>query len=276
MTTDAQAAPIGQTVKANGLDIYYEEVGTGAPLIMLHGGTATGSSWRPHLAALTPHFRVLMPDSRAHERTNNPSGALSYSGMADDWAAFVQALGLAKPFFFGYSDGGQTALEIGMRHPSLAGALVIGGATYQFSKLYYETVNGFSFITNGAVDLAKMERLEPEWVAMLKADHAQPNDPDKWQRLLTQITPLWLTPLAYTLADLRTISAPSLILVGDRDEGTPVEQAVDMYRTIPNVDLAILPHADHGSAGWLGSGPNPLFTAVVAAFLLRVQAAGNA
>ncbi len=269
MTTEASTIPKGQTVKANGLEMYYEEVGEGAPLILLHGGTAIGSSWQPHLPRLEKHFRVIMPDSRGHGRTNNPSGELSYRGMADDFAAFTQALGLTKPFIFGYSDGGQTVLEIGMRYPELTGALVIGGATYQFSQLYYDTVNSFSFINNGAVDIEAIERDEPEWAEALKTDHARPDDPDKWKTLLAQITPLWLTPLDYSLDDLRKITAPALILVGDRDEGVPVEQAVEMYRTMPTAELAVLPNADHGSAGWLGSGPNPLFTETVAAFLLR-------
>jgi pimeloyl-ACP methyl ester carboxylesterase len=260
-------------VKANGLEMYYEEVGSGAPLILLHGGTAIGSSWQPHLSELQKHFRVIMPDSRGHGRTNNPSGELSYCVMADDFAAFSQALGLTKPAIFGYSDGGQTVLEIGMRYPDLAAALVIGGATYQFSQLYYDTVNSFSFINNGAVDIEAMERDEPEWAASLKTEHATPDEPDKWKTLLKQITPLWLTPLDYSLADLRKITAPALILVGDRDEGVPVEQAVEMYRTIPNAELAVLPHADHGSAGWLDSGPNPLFTGAVLAFVLRHTAA---
>src|SRR3712207_3358294 len=103
MTTEASAVPKGQTVKANGLEMYYEEVGTGAPLILLHGGTATGSSWQSHLPAFEKHFRVIMPDSRAHGRTNNPDGELSYRVMADDFAAFAQALGLTNPFIFGYS-----------------------------------------------------------------------------------------------------------------------------------------------------------------------------
>ncbi len=271
---EANSAPKGQKVKVNGLEMYYEEAGSGAPLILLHGGTAIGSSWRPHLPALEKHFRVIMPDSRGHGRTNNPGGKLSYRTMADDFAAFIQALELTKPFIFGYSDGGQTVLEIGMHHPDLAGALVIGGATWQFSQSYYDTVNSFSFITNGNVDIAAIERDEPEWAEELKADHAQPGDPDKWKTLLAQITPLWLTPLNYSIDDLRKITAPALILVGDRDEGVPVEQAVEMYRTIPKAELAILPNADHGSAGWLDGGPNLLFTEAVSAFFLRHKALG--
>jgi pimeloyl-ACP methyl ester carboxylesterase len=260
----------GQTLPVNGLELYYEEAGAGAPLLMLHGGTATGRSWYPYLPALQPHFRVILPDSRGHGRTNNPAGVLSYRRMADDIAALVQALGLTRPFIFGYSDGGQIALELGLRYPDLAGALILGGATYHFSPAYYAAVNAFPFIHQGAVDLDGLVRGAPEWAAELQADHGRPDDPDHWKTLLQQIVPLWLAPLDYTLADLSAITAPTLLLVGDRDEGVPVEQAVEMYRAIPHAALAVLPNADHGSAGWLPTGPNPLFTASVLSFLQRL------
>jgi pimeloyl-ACP methyl ester carboxylesterase len=63
---DDTANPTGQYVHANGLDIYYAEFGSGAPLILLHGGGATASMWQPVLSSFTPHFRVLTPDSRGH------------------------------------------------------------------------------------------------------------------------------------------------------------------------------------------------------------------
>lgn len=269
MSDEKMIVPKGQMLKVNGLEMYYEEVGEGEPLILIHGGTATASSWQGHLPEFAKHFRVIMPESRGHGSTNNPGGVLTYALMAEDFAAFVEALGLSKPFIFGYSDGGQTALEIGMRYPALAGALVIGGATYEFSPQYYEMLNTFSFITDGKVDTDAVERDEPEWAAELQRDHAVPGDPDKWKTLLAQITPLWLTQIEYELEDLRKITAPTMILVGDRDEGVPVEQAVAMYRTIPAAALVVLPDADHGSAGWVESGPNPLFTESVIAFLLR-------
>jgi pimeloyl-ACP methyl ester carboxylesterase len=256
-------------IQVNGLEMYSEEAGTGAPLILLHGGTATGRSWQPFLPAFQPHFRVIMPDSRGHGRTNNPAGALSYRLMADDFAAFVQALGLTRPFIFGYSDGGQTALEIGLRYPDLPGALIIGGASYHFSQAYYEALDGFPFINQGAVDIGALERKNPQWVAELQAEHGRPEDPDRWKTLLHQIAPMWLAQLEYSLADLRNINAPVLLLVGDRDEGFPVEQVVEMYRAIPNAALAVLPHATHESAGWLSTGPNPLLTQAVLGFLLR-------
>jgi pimeloyl-ACP methyl ester carboxylesterase len=112
--------PAGTYIEANGLTIYYEVCGEGEPLLLIHGGTATCSSWASHLPAFTQHFRVFAPDSRGHGRTDNPAGELAYRPMADDVAALIEALGLQRPLVLGYSDGGQIALELGMRYPELA------------------------------------------------------------------------------------------------------------------------------------------------------------
>src|SRR5687767_3848021 len=117
----------GHFIHANGLDIYYQEHGQGQPLLLIHGGTLSGDSWQPYRAAFAQHFRVITPDSRGHGRTANPTGTMSFGLLADDMVALVQALDLHQPLICGYSDGGQVALEIGMRYPDLPQALVIGG-----------------------------------------------------------------------------------------------------------------------------------------------------
>ena len=107
-------------IEANGLRVYYEAHGEGEPLLLVHGGIATSRSWAAHLPAFTEHFRVFAPDSRGHGRTDNPAGELDYRVMADDLAALIAALGLQWPLVLGYSDGGQVALELGIRYPGLA------------------------------------------------------------------------------------------------------------------------------------------------------------
>jgi pimeloyl-ACP methyl ester carboxylesterase len=82
----------GKYVQANGINIHYEEYGEGAPLILLHGGTSTLAEWQAHIPSFAPHFHIYALDSRAHGKTDNPSGRLSYRMMADDVAAFIKAL----------------------------------------------------------------------------------------------------------------------------------------------------------------------------------------
>ena len=253
----------GRYVQVNGLNMYYEEFGDGRPLILLHGGTDTSNMWQSFLPTFVPHFRVITPDSRAHGRTNNPAGELSYHLMAEDVAAFIQALNLTKPLIIGYSDGGQIALEIGMRYPSLSGALVVGAAWYKFSQMYLDTLIAAGFESPGMVNIERIQRKSPEWVDELKKEHIHSDHPDYWQTLLKQISNMWWTPLDYTVEDFKKITEPTLILLGDRDGIVELEQAVDMYYFIPNSELAIIPNATHFTA------VNDLSMRIVLDFLLR-------
>ncbi|MDQ3793985.1 MAG: alpha/beta hydrolase [Actinomycetota bacterium] len=237
--------PAGTHIEANGLRVYYEVHSEGEPLVLVHGGTATSQSWASHLPAFTEHFRVFAPDSRGLGRTDNPTGELSYRVMADDAAALVGALGLQRPFVLGYSDGGQIALELGMRYPGLARVLVLGGTQFRFSEAYLEDVRVLLGITDGEeVDPEKLEREQPEWVAYLREAHGHVYGPEYWKAYVRQIASLWLTPLHYSFEDLAAITDPVLILVGDRD-GTCTAEAPELFRLLPDAELAVAPGSDH-------------------------------
>lgn len=251
-------------VRANGLDVYYEEYGSGEPLVLLHGGTVTSKMWEQHIPALAERFRVIAPDTRGHGSTDNPTGEFSYRLLADDTAEFIRSLELRRPIVCGYSDGGQTALELGMRYPELAGALVVGAAWFRFTDAYRAWLADFGFEAPGRVNLEHIEREMPWLVEIWQAWHA-PRSADYWKTLLPQISPMWMTPLDYTEADFQKIAAPTLILVGDRDEAVTLEEAVDMYRLIQNAELAIAPDSDHA---FFWSKPE-VFTNAVMEFCLR-------
>jgi pimeloyl-ACP methyl ester carboxylesterase len=261
--TDEILTQPGQYIQVNGLNMYYEECGSGMPLILLHGGTETCHMWQPFLSTFVPHFRVITPDSRAHGRTNNPAGELSYHLMADDVVAFIQALNLTKPLVFGYSDGGQITLEIGLRYPTLTRALVVGAAWYRFSQTYLDGLKAAGFKSSGMVNIEQIQREDPEWVNHLIKDHSYSGDPNYWQTLLKQISTMWWTPLDYSAETFQKISEPTLILLGDSDGLVELEQAVEMYQLIPNAELAIIPNATHFSA------VNELSMNIVLDFLVR-------
>ena len=177
--TDIASTQQGDYVQANGLNVYYEMYGVGEPLILLHGGTLTSKMWEDHIPIFAQHFQVITPDSRGHGKTNNPTQEFSYRAMADDVAAFIQALGLSKPFICGFSDGGQIALELGMGYPALAGALVISGAYNKFSESYLNWTKEFGIEAPGVVNVAYIEREMPQLVSLWGEWHA-PRSPDYW------------------------------------------------------------------------------------------------
>ncbi len=263
---DAANAP-GRYVRANGLDVYYEEYGAGPPLVVLHGGTGTIR----HVPAYGARFRVVAPNLRGHGRTANPTGAFGYRLLADDAAAFVRALDLDRPPVAGFSDGGNAAPELGMRHPDAARALVVAGAWTSLSPTYLEGFRTLlGLVGDGAPDVDAVAQTHAAWVAYWQQAHAALGGPEYWKTLLRQMWPMWMTPLDYAEADFRRIAVPTLVVLGDRDETIPVEDAVALYRAIPGAELAVLPAADH-----LLQGRRRLYEDVVLDFLLRHSGEGG-
>lgn len=264
MSTETGFTQPGQYANANGLTMYYQEAGSGEPVLLLHGGTATSNSWQEFAPMLAQQFRVIAPDLRGHGRTANPSGELSYRLLADDIAALAQALELTKPLIFGYSDGGQTVLELGMRYSDLAQALVVGGATHAFSDAYYRTLHEWGFEAPGVINSEKIRASMGDMIEYMQTEHAPLGGADYWETLLRQISVMWLTPLNYSVEDLQRITAPTLIALGDRDDAIPVEQAVELYRMLPQAELAITPNENHGVSAQ--------FMQIVSDFLVRHRA----
>lgn len=231
-------------VRVDGVNFYYEVHGQGPDLLLLHAGSLSADMWRPYLAAFAEHYRVIAPDMRGHGRSDNPKGAMSYRQLADEMAAFMLALGLHKPLVAGFSDGGQVALEIGMRYPDRVQALILGGVLFKFTEPLRAFVrNAVGDEQSPEVDTARLARNHPDWAAWLDEIYG----PGNWKPLLTHLKQMWLTPLNYTPEDFAQVGAPTLVLIGDRDELVPVEEAAEMYRLLPTAELAVIPGADHAA-----------------------------
>jgi len=257
----------GHYVNANGLNMYYEEYGSGEPLVLLHGGLGVGNNFEHLIPAFSKQFRVITPDSRGHGKTDNPSGEFSYRLMAEDVAAFVNALELNRPLICGWSDGGQIALELGMHYPDLMKCMVVGAAWFKFSETYRNALRTLAVESSGVVNIEKITQALPQVVGVWRSIHSFQGS-DYWRTLLTQISSMWWTPLGYTAEDFQQIKTPTLILVGDRDQMVPVEEAAEMYRFIQGAELAIIPNSDHS----LPRMRAELFSTIVLDFLLRQKA----
>jgi pimeloyl-ACP methyl ester carboxylesterase len=263
--TNEIASRNGRYVKANGLNIYYQEWGSGEPLILIHGGMGTGNDFERFIPVFSKQFRVITPDSRGHGKTDNPSGEFSYRLMADDLAAFMDALALNQPSICGWSDGGQIALELGMHYPDLTNCLVIGATWYKFSQTYTNALKALGIESSGVVNIPHLKQSLPSLVEIWSSLHSAVHGPDHWETVLTQISGMWSTPLNYTADDFQKIKTPTLIMVGDRDQLVPIEEAGEMYRLIQGAELAIVPNSDHS----LPRIRREMFSQIVLDFLLR-------
>ena len=265
--TAQQAQPTGAFVPANGLQMYYEVSGAGEPLVLLHGGTASSASWADDVLIFSQQFRVFAVDLRGHGRTVNPTGELSYQVMAEDVLAFCVALALTQPFFCGHSDGGNVALDLAMRHAALPRALVLSGVAHGsagdtsggsagpagYGALLKQYLGPAGAAVPAPQDLRKIEQGLPDLVNSLRNLHDVWQQPDYWKTLVSQTWQMWNTPLGYKTEDFKFVTAPTLVLLGDRDELLPIEEAVSLYHALPTAELAILPNTGHAFTPYMRS-----------------------
>ena len=253
-------------VEVNGIKMHYFEKGEGHPLILLHGGIGTAeSNWKEHIEFFSKDFRVLALDSRGHGKTDNPSGEFSYRLMADDVAEMIHELSLDKPLIIGWSDGGQIALEIGIRHPGLAKAIIAGGVLSEITDYYANAMKGWGIEGPGKVNIETMMEVIPQFTQKLPELHSSVYGDEYWKKLVQDISKMWCDPDAFPGDEIEKIEDPTLIIAGDRDAASSIDECVKMYKKIQNAELALIPKADHD----VYETKPDIFNVVVMEFLMR-------
>jgi len=217
----------------NDLNMYYELHGDGPPLLLLHGGSGSiPEKWIPFF---TPLFRVMAPEQMGHGRTADViDRPFHYHDMAEDTLELMRQLGIESTVVVGYSDGGIIGLDMAIHHPERVIKLAVTGANARFegyTKENQEFARSFDPVSQPVSE--KYAELSPDG-----AEH--------WPVVLGRLKPMWAAEPSFTNEELQRIGAPTLLVIGDRDIVTP-EHAVEMFRTIPEAQLCVVPNAAHGT-----------------------------
>ncbi len=247
----------GRYATVNGLRMYYEIHGTGQPLVLLPGALSTiETSFATTLPALAKTRRVIAIELQAQGRTADRDGPLSYEQMAGDVDALLGQLGIAQADFFGYSLGGAVALQVALRHPNRARKFVFAGASSYSPDAFYPEI------------IEVQKTMKPENFAgspfQLAYARVAPQ-PDHWPDVVAKTAELDRTWRGFPAEQLRAITAPALLVIGDADIVRP-EHTVEMFRLLgggvpgdlhglPRSQLAVLPGTTHialvDRADWL-------------------------
>jgi len=121
------------TINVRGIDFFYQESGSGPPILLIHGAAGDADVWASVFASLARRHRVIAYDRRAHTRTKAapPPPAENYSTHGEDAGALLQALGAAPAIVLGWSGGGLAALHLASKHPDLVTSLILDEAPFQ-------------------------------------------------------------------------------------------------------------------------------------------------
>jgi 3-oxoadipate enol-lactonase len=232
---------------------YRLEGPAGAPVVtLIHSLAATLELWDAQAAALRDRYRVLRYDVRGHGGSDAPPGPWSLDQMADDLRRLLDALGLARAHLVGLSMGGCVAMTAALRFPGLVESLVLADTTSRYAphtramwddRIRAVEAGGMEPVIEPTMDIwftPEFRRRAPEAVDRVRRMF-RATDPHGYVRAVGAIAEVDLT------TRLGEIRAPTLVLVGEHDPGTPVAMAETLQRGIPGARLTVLPGARHCS-----------------------------
>jgi pimeloyl-ACP methyl ester carboxylesterase len=218
----------------NGLRMYYEIRGAGKPLVYIH--PRFGRAGMNTFPLLTKSRRLIAFDLHGHGRTADIGRPFTLEQDADDVAALMHHLGIRRADIFGESFGGAIAVLLAVRHPQLVERVATYGSVLS-------RVEG-AFAPDTLAELMRLT-FEHESVRFLRESYEKvAPHPERWPALFAKATRVPWNGL--TKEQLRSIAVPVLIAAGDHDMlGPRLEHMLEMARSIPHAQLAIVPDAGH-------------------------------
>jgi pimeloyl-ACP methyl ester carboxylesterase len=217
----------GRYFQVRGFKMYCEIYGEGQPLLIIHGNGGSINNFELQIPYFAKKYKVIVADSRAHGKSFDNGDSLSYEMMSDDYATLLDTLKIDSAFVIGWSDGGINALLMAIRHPEKVKKLAAKGA-----NLWPDSTSVFPEVWDLVV---------PEYNSLKKIQKKNVFQKANWKllRLLVEEPHI-------SLADLKKIKIPSLIIGGDHDV-IREEHTMLIFQNLPNAYLWILPNSGHST-----------------------------
>ena len=248
---------------SDGVKLYYEEAGSGDPIIFVHEFGGHHLSWETQLRYFSRRYRCFTYQARGWPPSDVPEKPESYSQAraADDIADVMQGLGLAKAHIVGLSMGATAGLEFAIRHPGKGLSITAAGAgsgatrdTAELQRFAAEAVGVAKLIeTKGMAALGErylnapsrqqLKIKDPRGFAEFYKQFVE--GAAKGRALTMRGVQAQRAPMFAREAELRAVQDPVLIICGDEDDAT-LEVSLFMKRTIPRAGLMVFPRTGHG------------------------------
>lgn len=218
-------------VERDGARIWYTDIGTGLPVVLLHGGMGNAGNWGHQVPALAAAgYRVLAVDSRGHGRSSWDGRPFSYEQMADDILAILDDAGLARAAIVGWSDGACTGLAMARKASHrIAGVLYFG--------CNVDAAGTLPFTFTPTIGNC-LERHKKDHAALSPA-------PDDFERFSAALSRMQQNQPNYSAEDLAAIAVPMTVVQAEHDEFIRREHARYIAATIPGADFVPLAGVGH-------------------------------
>lgn len=207
--------------RVDGISLFYQVYGRGAPILLIPGGLASADVWRQQLAALSAHHLVVVADSRGQGRSTRDGRPITYHLMARDYLHLLDMLHLTKVALVGWSDGGIIGLDIAIHHPE------------RLARIFIQAANA---TPDGAL---ANRQAAAEGKAVPPLGH--------YDSIAEEIEALWANEPNFTPEQLASIRIPTVIAIGERDEAISREHTDMLAAVIPGARFLLLPDVGHSA-----------------------------
>jgi pimeloyl-ACP methyl ester carboxylesterase len=223
----------------NGVHMYYEVYGDGSPLVLLHGGMLTiDLNFAALIPALAGAHQVIGVEMQGHGRTADIDREITPAALAGDVVGLLDQLGIDRAHVFGHSMGGAVTLELGINHPDRVRSLVPASASVRPDGLHEDLTDPARQATSARMPTPQ------DFLDMQHAYQRLSPHPDHFNDFLAMLSQSTADTRGWPDEQLATITAPALLVLGDRDF-TTVEHGALMQQLIPGSQLAVLPGTTH-------------------------------
>lgn len=230
---------VGRYLRMGDAEIYYEVYGQGEPLVLLHGGLFGYIAEFKHIIPdLSRDHLVIAIATRGHGKSQLGTEPLSYGLIAKDFAAVIREVEKQPVNVLGFSDGAIAAYHLAATYPELVKRLIAVGGPLGLNQF---TDEGLAEL-DGYDTLEELEKLAPDFVT--NRNKLMP-DQSVWNRFLAELVKMWKQREYISIEQVRSIRCPALIAGGDRDPYVNTEHFVEIYRLLPQGQLAIVPESGH-------------------------------
>jgi pimeloyl-ACP methyl ester carboxylesterase len=221
---------MAEYVQLGAVRTWYDEHGSGDPLVLLHGGLVDARFFEPNLSALAERYHVYTPERRGHGHTPDVPGPITYQLMADDTIAFLEAVVCEPADMVGHSDGAFVAMLVAMERPEVVKRLVL-------------ISGGFNKSGEAMPDMEWNVDQLAEFLGPAYGE-VSPDGEEHFKVVATKIGEMATIEPNLHASDLGKVTARTLVMFSDDDLMT-MTHVVEMYDALPNAELAVVPGTSH-------------------------------
>ncbi len=238
----------------NETSLYYEEHGSGPPLLLIAGLASDSQSWLPVIVKLSKHFRVITFDNRGVGRSPKENNGITIQKMTEDCVGLIEHLNLSSVYILGHSMGGMIAMDLAIRYPDLVENLILEATAPNLSSRNKELFSDWVSYLKSGMDKRLWFRNMFYWIFLplffedtvmldqavkMSIDYPYPQSDSSFENQVKAVS------MFNCISKINEVQSPTLIMNGEQDLLFSSTDASELFKDIDHLQYVTIPNAAH-------------------------------